>query len=458
MNDRDPAPQKGKPVICIGIVAYGGLDHQVAQDYMRMMFHLGRRCPEYDFQLAIKGKSEQFRARNAIVKAAIQNNADYIWMLDDDHIINIEDTRFQTDEYSLPVKLVKHLEDRPEIGVVGALYYQRGGDCYPVIMQEIDDAKPFFLKHEEVSHRMQRVDITGGGCMMIRTSVFDKIDDPWFKPEHEWGTDIQLCKQVREAGYEVWCDTSLQIGHLKTDKELITSESISKTNSRQEYKPLVRYRDDAFEYLGIDDMEQIGNLSANYDMSEFVGYGDDYVGYYGTRGTEQLARQVLYHHFPSMVNAMEVYHMVINKDAALYGVDYGCGSAPVGFELALCGHKMDFIDVDGAGAYEFTKWRAKKHGIDCGWKLKGPYDYVMMLDSLEHLDDWRGHLDKIFASLKPEGAIILDFFQNHDFGNPEHINMEHDAVREYFISNGLSEVNNFIWTKAEVKPKEEKAA
>jgi len=59
-----------KPIICIGIVAYDGLDHQVSEDYMRLMYHLGRRHPEYDFQLAIKGKSEQFRARNAITKAA----------------------------------------------------------------------------------------------------------------------------------------------------------------------------------------------------------------------------------------------------------------------------------------------------------------------------------------------------------------------------------------------------
>lgn len=441
-----------KPVICIGIVAYGGLDGQVAQDYMRMMFHLGRRCPDYDFQLAIKSKSEQFRARNAIVKAGIQYGADYIWMLDDDHILDINDSQFASDVYSLPLKLVKHLEERPEIGIVGALYYQRGADCYPVIMQEsANDERPFFLHHSEISYCMQKVDITGGGCMMIRTSIFDKIDGPWFKPEHEWGTDIQLCKQVRKAGFEVWCDTSLQIGHLKSDKQLITSESIAKENAAVEYKPLARYRSDAFEYLGMDNMEQVGNLSADYDMKDFEDFGDDLAGYYSSRGKCQLARQVIYHHFPSMVNAMKVYHMVVNQDATLYGADYGCGSAPVGFEFARKGHKMDFIDIDGAGAYEFTKWRAKKHKIDCGWKLKGPYDYVLMLDSLEHLPNWRDDLDRIFASLKPDGAVVVDFFQNHDFDNPEHITMNHEEVKKYFISNGLTELNSFLWTKANIQ-------
>lgn len=214
-----------RKTICIGIVAFNGLDDQVSEDYMRLMYHLGRRCPEYDFQLAIKGKSEQFRARNSIVKAAIQFGADYIWMLDDDHIIGLERSQGPSDDYSLPLKLVKHLEENPNIGVVGALYYQRGGDCWPVIMQE-KDGLPYFLLNSEVAGRMQKVDVTGGGCMMIRTAVFDKIKEPWFAPEHEFGTDIQLCRGVRAAGLEVWCDTSLEIGHLQKEKHIVSSQSV----------------------------------------------------------------------------------------------------------------------------------------------------------------------------------------------------------------------------------------
>jgi len=451
---------KKKPIICIGIVAYDGLDGQVSEDYMRLMFHLGRRCQEYDFQLAIKSKSEQFRARNAIVKAGLQYGADYIWMLDDDHIIDIGRSQYASSAYDLPVNLARHLEQRPEIGVVGALYYQRGADCYPVIMQEsiddevVDNERPFFLTHAEISRGMQKVDVTGGGCMMIRASVFDKIDEPWFKPEHEWGTDIQLCKQVRAQGYEVWCDTSLEIGHLKTDKDLITSASIRQKNAAVEYKPLSRYRDDAMEYLGMDDMEQVGNLSADYKMKDIANYDGDVMEYYASRGEAQLARQVMFHHFPSMVDEMKVYHSVIDTTKPARGADFGCGSAPVGFEFALRGHYMDFVDIDGSGAYEFTKWRAKKHSVACGWKLEGPYDYVLMLDSIEHIEDWRGVLDKVIASLKPGGCIVTDYFSNMDFNNPEHISMDHDAVREFLISKGLDRGNEFIWVKVDPKLEE----
>lgn len=215
-----------KEVILIGIPCFSGVDYQVLEDYMRLAYHLGRRHTDFEFQLAIKGKSEQFRARIAIVKAGLQFGADYILMLDDDHILDIAGSQRATNAYDLPVKLARHLKANPKMGIIGALYYQRGGDCYPVIMQENGDGLPHFLHKMEVSGRLQKVDVTGGGCMMIRSEVFNRIDEPWFAPEHDYGTDIQICKSVRAAGYEIWCDTSLEIGHLRTEREIITGAKI----------------------------------------------------------------------------------------------------------------------------------------------------------------------------------------------------------------------------------------
>jgi SAM-dependent methyltransferase len=417
------------------------------------MFHLGRRHTEYDFQLAIKWKSEQFRARNAIVRAALQNRADYIWMLDDDHIIDIGRSQGETSAYDLPIKLAKHLEENPKIGVVGALYFQRGGDYAPVIMQESrDDERPYFLTHPEIAYRMQRVDITGGGCMMIRASIFDKIGEPWFAPEHEWGTDVQLCKRARAAGFEVWCDTSLEIGHMQNEKRLVTSELIKRDTSTREYEPLMRFRKDVLEYLGMN-IDQVTNLAAEYDPTEVVNHKHDLIGYYGTRGKSQLARQLIYHQFPMVVEEMKLFHSKIRTDIPAYGIDYGCGSAAVSFEFALQGHRVDFIDVEGSGAYEFTKWRAKKRKVDAGFKLGGPYDYAMMFDSLEHIEDWKGVLTELISRLKEGGVLATNYFHNRDFQNPEHISMDHEAVRQFLRSNGMDSESEVFWVKRQVQEK-----
>lgn len=440
-------------VICIGIVAYDGFDGQVAQDYMRLMFHLGRRHPEYEFQLAIKWKSEQFRARNAIVKAALQNSVDYVWMLDDDHILDIGRSRGATSAYDLPIKLAKHLEANPKIGVVGALYFQRGGDYAPVIMQESrEDARPYFLTHPEIAHGMQRVDVTGGGCMMIRASVFDKIGEPWFAPEHEWGTDVQLCKQVRAAGFEVWCDTALEIGHMQNEKRLVTSEVIKKDTSTREYEPLIRYRRDVLEYLGMN-LDQASELAGEYDPREAANHKDDLLAYYASRDKSQLARQLMYHQYPAVVEEMKLFHSKIRTDIRAYGLEYGCGSAPVSFEFALRGHRMDFIDIDGAAAYEFTKWRAKKHKVDAGFALGGPYDYVMMLDSIEHIPNWQEILAEVLSRLKDGGVLATNYFSNRDFSNPEHVSMDHAAVKKFLIEAGLKSGSEVFWVKQEAQEK-----
>jgi hypothetical protein len=214
--------------VLIGIPCFQSADFQVMEDYMRLVFHIGRRCPEIDLLLGIIGKSEQFRARNTIVKAAIQSGCEFLWMLDDDHIIDYEQGDQPTERYDILRKLIYRMREKPRAGVVGALYWQRGGEYLPVMMQEQASGIPHFLHPMEVSGQMQQVDVTGGGCMLIRMEVFDRIAEPWFAPEHDWGTDIQLCRQVRAAGWEVWCDTSIEIGHLRSEREVISSKSIKR--------------------------------------------------------------------------------------------------------------------------------------------------------------------------------------------------------------------------------------
>jgi GT2 family glycosyltransferase len=207
--------------ITIGIPSFKGPEPEVLQDYMMWMYNLGRHAAgQYNFQLAIKGRSEQFRARNAIVKAALQHNADYLLMLDDDHIIGINDTN-----WDFLQRLIKHLENDPKKGIVGGLYYQRGGDTYPVCMQEHEGGY-FFIHHSEITGKLQKMSVVGGGCMLLRMSMFDKLEEPWFGPEYEYGTDIQICRQAEKAGFEVWIDTSVEIGHLMKERQVISSHSV----------------------------------------------------------------------------------------------------------------------------------------------------------------------------------------------------------------------------------------
>src|SRR5882724_11464191 len=69
--------ERGKQTIFIGIPCYREVDPEYLEDMMRFAFHCGRRMPQYNFELGIKTKSEQFRARNAIVDGAVQSGSDW---------------------------------------------------------------------------------------------------------------------------------------------------------------------------------------------------------------------------------------------------------------------------------------------------------------------------------------------------------------------------------------------
>lgn len=58
------------------------------------------------------------------------------------------------------------------------------------------------------------------GFMLINLEVFKKITKPWFFWHyHEddrlaLGEDYWFCLKAQEAGYEVWCDLSVKVGHI----------------------------------------------------------------------------------------------------------------------------------------------------------------------------------------------------------------------------------------------------
>ena len=460
-----------KKRVCIGIPCYNGVPAETLEDYMLFAFYLGRHYQDYDFFVAIKSKSEQFRARNAIVEAAMSMDAHYLLMLDDDHVIDWEqapstEPNANKKPYEFLRTLLHHMDTAEKPGIVGALYYQRGGDCKPVVMKEGKNGGYYWMREDEIKNQLQEVDVTGGGCFLVDMNLLSRIQGPWFEPEFQLGTDIQICEKVRKEGWKVYCDTSIVLGHVMNSREVITPKnrlriaaesSANLSGNQQGIDPawanstaLTLYRQDAEDYLEMSllQMEALADIyQQKYNRFKDYENPDDY---YKNLGIEQLGRQVWFHHTPFMIEETNIILSAINHNHSFKGLDFGCGSAPIGFELALRGHQMDFVDLDGAPAYEFTKWRAKKRNINCGFEWSGDYDFILFLDSIEHLKDWKPVLQKAVDSLKPEGFIITNFFLNQDYDNLEHINMDKPAVQSFLTSNGLYPINQLVWLKRDL--------
>ena len=89
------------------------------------------------------------------------------------------------------------------------------------------------MNHEMVDGISKRkkpftVDYTGFGWVVIKKGVFEdeKMTYPWFAPKMQvfesgdvqdmCGEDVSFCLDAQDAGYEIWADPRIRVGHEKT--------------------------------------------------------------------------------------------------------------------------------------------------------------------------------------------------------------------------------------------------
>jgi SAM-dependent methyltransferase len=200
------------------------------------------------------------------------------------------------------------------------------------------------------------------------------------------------------------------------------------------------YTSDVLAFTG-KPMHELQRIAGEYTEKNLSRWDQNKIEeYYRGLGISQLARNFLFHNSDYMVDIGEFLLGLFNPAVPAYGLDFGCGSAPIGFELVLRGHSVDFIDIPGSYAEKFVKWRLEKRGIEgCGFAMGDGYHWVLMLDSIEHLppDKFPEIFADIASRLRPGGSVITNYWSNHDFNNPEHINMNKPFVRDVFKQNGL---------------------
>lgn len=453
-----------RPSIFIGVPCYGKVDPEILEDWMRWAYHCGRRMPQYDFNLGIKTKSEQFRARNAIVDAAIQAGNDWTLMIDDDMVINHQVTAGPTEEYGFIERMIAHDKD-----ICGVLYYQRGGECQPVIMKSVGENGYRFLRDDEIKGGLQRVDVAGGGCLLIKTKIFDKLQYPYFAPEFKWGTDIQLCRQAAEKGFEVWADTGIELGHLKNEKVVVTSRNrmqhqltdtlpgeMKKTFIMSDvYERLVR---DACEFTGRADIDAMAHeANAFLELRKSSGLQDP--DWYRRHPTERISRQVFFNTNNQEKRLMTSYILgAIDNQKQFDILDFGCGVGIPAFSLAEKGHRVTAMDIRGTGTLEFLKWRAKKYSVPITFleseggppELNGQqFNAIVAMDSIEHIEDWKGTVKALAAHLKPGGVLFSNNGILEDRLHPEHYDIDNKEFIQTCLEADLMPFNQITYIKKE---------
>jgi hypothetical protein len=131
---------------------------------------------------------------------AIKSGATHLLFIDDDMVFP-EDTA---------VRLLKHGKD-----IMGLKYHPR-----QVSHNHIEGMFKIAVAEKELPNEIFKCEGVGAGVLLINLEVFKHIGRPWF----DWvvydtgmvkqGEDFYFCEKARKAGYEIWADPVLKIGHI----------------------------------------------------------------------------------------------------------------------------------------------------------------------------------------------------------------------------------------------------
>jgi len=105
--------------------------------------------------------------------------------------------------------------------VVAAPYSGRALPRRPLIYQQADNAEELYMMSYDIwPDKPFKCYGVSTGCTLVKMSVFDKIEKPYFSFEYtkegkmKMSQDIYFSKKVNEAGMECWVDPTIDVVHI----------------------------------------------------------------------------------------------------------------------------------------------------------------------------------------------------------------------------------------------------
>lgn len=217
--------------VLVGIPLKGHTPPKSYHDRMLMFKHLGaqetvdyyeNKSPRYSFALGAVGEILVPYARERLAEAALECGAEYLFMIDDDMLAPPD----------LFYRLVANNKD-----ICAALAFTRNPDHLPVAYQTIEGFDKTVQQNYGLTkfvknypkNTLFECDAVGFGAVLIKTDVFRKTPKPWFFGMAGTGEDVTICLKAKKAGFSVWMDSRIKLGHLG-ENIVITEEYAEEWN------------------------------------------------------------------------------------------------------------------------------------------------------------------------------------------------------------------------------------
>lgn len=162
-----------------------------------------------DTQIGFEVGSLVYNARNNLARQAIKSEADWVLWLDSDMVFGPD----------LLQRMLKVCTDN-DIDFLTALCFRRKPPFTPCLFDRLDKVGRGASYTAIMSVPDGRFKVGGcgfAGVLMstdVLMSVASKFDGRMFDPMEGFGEDVSFCWRARQCGYDIWCDSEIEMGHV----------------------------------------------------------------------------------------------------------------------------------------------------------------------------------------------------------------------------------------------------
>lgn len=178
--------------IAIGI----GVNENIRTKTFSTILSILKRNPKID--VLIEQSCLIHKNRERLAERAIEGNYDYLFFVDGDMCF-------------APEVLDRLLSRNKDI--VGANYYRRNIHKETVIKFEENGE----FVNKEIPEDLFECASLGTGCMLISVNALKNIPKPLFEFNYkgkDMGEDVYFCLKAKDAGYKIYCDPTVDVGHI----------------------------------------------------------------------------------------------------------------------------------------------------------------------------------------------------------------------------------------------------
>lgn len=206
--------------VLLGIPTLGTVDHRFASSLVSL-----RIQHELSIMWVVRVMIDS--ARNMMVERALEDP-------------NITHLLFVDDDMTFPSDVLERLLSWDK-DIVGVQAFKRSEPFTPCVFKKKDDQFYPALVQE-----FSEVDAIGTGILLIRTSVFRKIPYPWFETFYDntkrhWSVDFTFCKRAVKSGFKIYCDPSLEIGHIGQPPVISRKQFLRQVEAHQDITKLIPF-------------------------------------------------------------------------------------------------------------------------------------------------------------------------------------------------------------------------